>query len=156
MEQDIRIAELNRYPLKSGRRQSASSYDICDSGIWLDRSFVIIRDDVAEGRDNFLSQRYTRGEELVHFGIDHDRHLQDRFLKFFKSNISIELDTSLQKRQRVCIHGRETSGLDCGDQVAETLSDYFGFQVRMVCADKYSLNPVDPQFSDYGRVAFGD
>ena len=148
---DIAISGLNSYPLKSGRRNRLMGSPVSDSGLVLDRRFVLIRDDVAEDGDNFLSQRFPGGEKLVNVRMPDEAQF---WLEDIGESVKVPLHT--ERRQVVRIHGRETSGIDCGDEVARRFSAYLGISVRLVRADEHSLTPVDSEYASTGRVAFGD
>lgn len=148
----IQVSGLNSYPIKSGHVKTHQQVSLFDYGLVMDRNLVIIRDDVPQGKDNFLSQRFPGGEKLVNLSFCS----RAGHIVLGDVGESIALDHEIDTRRYVRIHNRETSGIDCGDAVAARLSNYFGFAVRMVRADDESLTPVDPNYADHGLVAYGD
>lgn len=147
----ITVSAINVFPVKSAAGMSLPSTKVFDYGLLMDRNYVVIRDNVPEGKDNFLSQRYPGGEKLVDIIPE-----KNGVLRLNGALIPTNHNMSEPQIQRVQIHGRQTSGVDCGNDAAKILTDHLKMPVRLVFANESSLKPVDANYSDHGMVAFGD
>ena len=146
----VHVSELYTYPIKSGAAESVAETIVYPYGFLGDRRFVIIRTDVPDGKDNFVSQRLSDCEKMTQIRLTPDYQIQ-----IGHQGVKYALDETDEMRT-VRIHGRETLGEDCGDDVANALSQYLGRNVRLVQMVDGSITSVDEKYTPDAGVVFAD
>jgi uncharacterized protein YcbX len=122
-DRSVQLADLLVYPVKSAAGISAAAWPLDERGLWLDRSFMVVR----AGTGEFVTQRQVPALALLRPALHHPL-LQLR-TPHGSVEVPIQADGPL-RAVRVWEHAGPAR--DCGDQAAELLSELAGCAVRLV------------------------
>ena len=143
----LTISELFIYPVKSTRGLNISSMEFNQRGPMFDRHWMLV-----DGNNQFLTQRKHPTMCLIGAEIS-GQALTLTAPGKVPCNVS---GTTIQEHQVLVWNDSVLAG-DCGDEVAQWLSDYMQKECRLVSMPENSQRLVDPDFAkDNQTVGFAD
>lgn len=120
---EIKITELNIYPIKSCGPISNESAQMTETGFTYDREWVITRPN-----GSFISQRTNPELALVTPSIREDKLIVDAPIV---GRTILPLNSIVGEEQEIEIFKKIGTGIDQGDTIANYFSDYLGKPVRV-------------------------
>lgn len=145
---DLSLAALYRYPIKSARGESLHEAVTDRFGVHGDRRWMLIDD-----RGCFVSQRSIPVLAL----LEVTTHEQTLILGFRGSKITLPRLADDSSRARVTVWADELEARLAPDEVNSWLSRQFGQPLRLAYYPEDAQRPVDPVYAPQGQyVSFAD
>jgi len=143
----ISINQLSIHPVKSTRGIDVDSLKFDRRGPIFDRHWLVI-----DSKNQFLTQRQHPKMCLIGTQIDGQVLTLTAPDKF-----SIMVVGTTSEERQIQIWKDSVSATDCGDEVAQWLSDYMQKDCRLVCMPEHSQRLVDPDYAKENQtVGFAD
>lgn len=145
----ITVSQLYIHPIKSAAAISVNALELSMMGPRYDRRFMIV-----DEQGHFVTQREFAQLCFIKTAIS-----EQCLTMSIDSVGEYHLELPVQGRNyiKVKVWGDYCDALDCGDQVADFLSDYLNKSVRLVFMPDDVQRLVDPTFAKQGEtVGFAD
>ena len=143
----LTVSQLSIYPVKSAGGLSVSSMQLSARGPMFDRHWMLI-----DNKNRFLTQRHHPKMCLIGTQVDG----QALTLTAPDTTDCAVSGVNTGERQ-VQVWNDSVLAEDCGDEVAQWLSDYLQKDCRLVCMPEHSQRLVDPGYADEDQtVGFAD
>ncbi len=118
MNKVMHIAELYRYPLKSGAAEQLASAEISNTGILFDRHWMVVSE---SGR--FISQREKGAQKLsLMRAVLNDGSVE--LIAPERQPLIVPFEDPSHQKITVELHGKIYQGMDAGDTAAKWISDF--------------------------------
>jgi uncharacterized protein len=147
--QDVRIAALNIYPIKSCRGHSVQQALLIETGFEFDRAWMLV-----DEHDEFVSQRELPRMTLVRSQLRHDDLLL-RAPGMLALHLSLD---AVEAPCRVRVWDDEVHAFDMGTLAAQWFSDFLGRTLRLVRFDPAHKRLADRRWTGTidAETAFAD
>lgn len=148
----VSVTDLFLYPIKSCAGISVDSWPVAETGLELDREFMLVDAD-----NRFLTQRKEPSLARIQLAV----HPNTLFVAAEdKGAIHIDRDYYADSEPvETVVHKKPCTGLDQGSEAAQFFSDYLKKDVRLLRASRENLRYVQEPYQrekTVNRVAFGD
>ena len=144
---DVRIAELNIYPVKGCRGIGVADAAVATSGLFTptvaDREWMIV-----DANARFVTQRQFPRLALVHVAASHDTlWLTDPRGGSDEPPLAIPTTRARSGARDVQVWDSHVRGVDEGDAAASWLTRYLGTEARLVRFDREMRRFCNPEFA---------
>lgn len=142
------VSKLNIYPIKSAAGLSLKAMQLNPMGPECDRRWMIV-----DSNNVFITQRKFSKMCLLNVNLT-SQGLELSSEGYSPCSVTIPEDRHLIESS---VWGSDAHGLDCGDHVAQWLSDFLGKSCRLIYMPDDYQRAVDTNYvKDNEKVAFAD